>query len=447
MRSSTAHPICASLLLAAAAVAAAVGIISPVVAGIVVIALILALGPSRGSKDDHSSIQDTKAAVQAPKRDAQFAALGPEPVITATSTAQYPLALPQWGIAAVTVGEKDMDWFEDLVGNLFAVNIGIFCGTLGGEPIPSWPKGHFRKALHELRSGLGGDPWRTGLGYHEPLDDVVLSARLIATDLNVPKAAGLVYEYLQYRQETRGGVVPGLRWIRSGVAIVPFEDFLGRPVVFVRPRYHRKGDVQTFISGLRASVDTMLIHMLRKRKPGTDKDVSCKNLLEQYILVFDFAGAGMANFDLQALKATLYSGTHHYPNRIAQTFAIHVGRSTKVVYNMAAKLMHPRTQRKTQMISSSEVPSCMKQIAPLHLLPPEYGGTAAAWPEPSAATCLEEQVGDLAAAMLVQSGVVPYGALPPRKELENRSRSPVSTSKSKPKERKAHLTCCMGRCG
>ena len=74
---------------------------------------------------------------------------------------------------------------------------------------------------------------------------------------------------------------------QSGVAVVPFEDNFGRPVVFVRLRFHRPGNVEAFAQGLRTTVDAMIAHMLSKRQSlGNSAGMDGSNLLEAYVMVF-----------------------------------------------------------------------------------------------------------------------------------------------------------------
>merc|ERR1719323_2133039 len=54
----------------------------------------------------------------------------------------------------------------------------------------------------------------------------------------------------------------------------------------------------------------------------------------------------------------------------------------------------------------------MRRVISAEKLPPEYGGTGPAWLGPDLAETLEDQVGELAAAVYVRAGVVPAGARP-----------------------------------
>lgn len=362
------------------------------------------------------------------------------------SGVDWSLCLPQWNLPALCVEEDDMPSFEEKVNSYFQVRHGIFCGEVGGEPIVGWPPGRFREALARLRplAVQRTQARQSKPGLHEPVDDIMLAQRLIATDLNVSGAAQLVDDYLEYREEQQGGVTPTLEWIESGLAFVPCEDRLGRPVVVVRPRYHAPGNLAHFIRGLRCTLDAVSIHLLKKRRAGIGHNA---NLLEQYVMVFDFEGATWSNFDLEALKETIHAGTYHYPNKVGQTFVLHVSWGTTAAWNIAKKLLHPRTRRKCQFFASRDVREAMSSLVDSELLPPEYGGTAEPWPRaPAEACCFEEQVGELAARVYQESRVVPPGTKPCRSECPVASRTP---SKQLPLrvERENSIAATFGCCG
>merc|ERR1712151_1335406 len=98
----------------------------------------------------------------------------------------------------------------------------------------------------------------------------------------------------------------------------------------------------------------------------------------QYTLVFEVKGATMSNCDVDCLKA-------------------------------ACPFLALHNRRKVQIIEKSKVLGAMQQLLHQEDLPREYGGNGAPWPEPAEALCLEEQVGELAAAVYRRAEVVPDG--------------------------------------
>mmetsp|Transcript_49350 Transcript_49350/g.143042 ORF Transcript_49350/g.143042 Transcript_49350/m.143042 type:complete len:434 (-) Transcript_49350:61-1362(-) len=306
--------------------------------------------------------------------------------------------------------EHQMSWFVDFVQRICEVRHGIFYGEAGGEQCPSWAPESFTAALRQLRNRVKATGWPDGGRLHDPLDDVALASRLIAADLNVDEAAKLVDEYADYRQTTSGGVLPSREWLEYGIVVVPCEDYLGRPILNVRPRYHRPGKIALFRHGLRTTLDAIKAHALHKRKDSFDQS----NPLEQYAMVWDFAGSGWRNLDWEAFHCTIHEGAHHYPNMGSQIYVLNVSAPIRWVWHAASRFMHPRVRRKCLLVAPRDVAECMRRVVPPELLPPEYGGTGAPWPGPEAASTLEDQVGALAAGAYSRAGVVPAGALPRR---------------------------------
>mmetsp|Transcript_137069 Transcript_137069/g.292750 ORF Transcript_137069/g.292750 Transcript_137069/m.292750 type:complete len:492 (-) Transcript_137069:83-1558(-) len=344
----------------------------------------------------------------------------------AGSNVTFPLVLPEWNLQALHVDEQQLAMFEEYVGKAKEVVNGLFLGQLQGEPIPGWPVGAFREALRSLRRIVAAveNPCGDIVGLHEPIDDIMLAQRLIAKDLDIQAASQLVEDYLAYRWKMKGGVSPALEWIRAGVAIMPCEDVWGRPIIVVRPRYHVPGNVPFFLRGLRTSVDAVAVHMFQKRQQGFSETNT--NVLEQYVLVFDFEGATWNNCDWECLKATLKSGTHEYPNRVAQVIAINVGPTARWVWKMAQTFLAPVNVRKIQLVAPKDVPAAMRRLVPQERLPREYGGNAEPWRHPKEAKSFEDQVGELAAAVYSSADVIPSGARPLRCSIQGDTSRPTS---------------------
>mmetsp|Transcript_51964 Transcript_51964/g.93432 ORF Transcript_51964/g.93432 Transcript_51964/m.93432 type:complete len:432 (-) Transcript_51964:154-1449(-) len=309
--------------------------------------------------------------------------------------------------------DEELASFEDFVVKIYEVSHGIFQGEEGGERLPSWPSGAFTAALQQLRPRAETIGWPKGGQLYDPLDDVALASRLIATGLNVDDALDRVQDYRDYRDETGGGVVPPLDWLDCGIAIVPCEDRLGRPIINIRPRYHRPGNAALFRKGLQCTLDAVKAHFLHNRK----HTFSETNPLEQYSMVWDFQGAGRKNLDWDCFNVTIEEGTHHYPNMGSQIYVLNVSAPVRWVWYAARRFLHPRIRRKCLLVAPRDVPALMCRLVSPEKLPPEYGGTGMPWVGPQEAVCFEDQVGELAAAAYTRAGVVPKGAKPLRKEL------------------------------
>mmetsp|Transcript_126510 Transcript_126510/g.246620 ORF Transcript_126510/g.246620 Transcript_126510/m.246620 type:complete len:435 (+) Transcript_126510:121-1425(+) len=314
--------------------------------------------------------------------------------------------------------DEQLEWFCGIAQRSNDMQHGIFIAADAAteEPMPGWTAGDFKSALLKMRNCLPEKTWPHGGQLHEPLDDVAFAARLIASELDVDKAARLIREYATFRQDTAngGGVAPTREWLECGIVFVPCEDFLGRPVVNIRPRYHRPGNPDLFRLGLRSTLDALKAHYMHQR--GTT--FSETNPLEQYVMIWDFAGASMwKNLDWDAFHVTLQEGAKHYPNMGSQIYVLNVSAPVRWVWTAASKFMHPRVRRKCILVAPADVPSCMRRIVPVDQLPPVWGGTGPAWPGPAEAKTLEDQVGSLVASAYRRAGVVPAGAKPSREDL------------------------------
>lgn len=368
----------------------------------------------------------------------------------ADSRGQYSL-VPRDRVGSVPVFKADatsIQWLDMMATRVYEVSHGIFYGEEGGERLPSWQPGEFSAALKRLRQEVAGRQWPDAGILHEPLDDVALCARLIASGLEVQGAAQLVDAYAAYRSTTRGGVFPPSEWLRCGITFVPFEDRLGRPVIVIRPRYHVPGNIDLFRAGLRTTLDAVKAHFLANRSDG----FSQTNPLEQYAMVWDFEGAGRKNLDWQAFHCTLEEGARHYPNMGSQIYVLNVSTPFRWVWGAASRLMHPRIRRKCLLISPADVPACMRRLARPELLPPAYGGTGRPWPGPMEATTLEDQVGELVANVWRRQGVVPAGAKPSRTEVDEHTAEQEAASRrlrsydANPGGDRGSGTGCLGCC-
>lgn len=339
-------------------------------------------------------------------------------------------------VPALNARDSQMNWLEGMVSSIYEVSHGIFHGEQGGEQLPSWQPGEFADALRRLRQESSDVLWPDAGTLHEPLDDVALCARLIASGLDVAGASELLRKYAAYRSTTQGGVRPPSDWLNCGIALVPFEDNLGRPVVVIRPRYHVSGNIDVFRAGLRSTLDAVKSHLLAKRGSGFSET----NPLEQYAMVWDFEGAGRSNLDWQAFNCTLEEGAFHYPNMGSQIYILNVSTPFRWIWAAASRLMHPRITRKCLLVAPQDVPKCMLRLVTPELLPPAYGGTGRPWCGPHEAKTLEDQLGDLVAKVLRRQGAVPAGAKPSRSELGPSSEAPPARRPRKPS------VGCLGGC-
>jgi len=314
--------------------------------------------------------------------------------------------------------EDQLDWFCAAMQQVKDLRYGtaMAVSNAAQEELPDWTAKDFKSAFVKLRMRICADLWPNGGRLHEPLDDIALAQRLMTTELDVDMAVKLVHEYASFRQDVThgGGVAPPLEWIESGTVFVPCEDILGRPVINIRPRYHRRGNPDLFKAGLRSTVDALKAHYMRRR--GTT--FSETNPLEQYVMVFDFAGYSMRNnLDWDAFHVTVHEGAVHYPNMGSQIYVLNVSAPLRWLWTAASKFMQPRVRRKCILVAPGDVPSCMSRLIASDQLPPVWGGTGPAWPGPEEARTLEDQVGPLLANTYRCAGVVPAGAKPSREDL------------------------------
>jgi len=291
---------------------------------------------------------------------------------------------------ALFVSSHSLSFFEEEVGKIYSV--------FGPEAKPVQMRSHLDR-LHKI---LGLPHEEEGLS--EPIDDILLARFLVARDFDVEKAAALVKGYCQWRRELCGGVVPSARSIAQDLITVPFEDRKGRPVVMVKIRNcDPTVPAKSFQRFYRAIVDVVSMHSLCKRTGN----ISPSNTLEQYLLVIDMEGAGFSNFSLQGVQLMVAESNTNYPDRLSQVYVLGCNATVLGIWHMTQQVIHPRTRRKVQLISSSDVRKTMMELVDPELLPPHYGGSAPAWPRTGEAKTLDEKAGPLAAEVWRRTGVIP----------------------------------------
>lgn len=292
------------------------------------------------------------------------------------------------------VPDQQMPWFEAEIGLIYRV----FDAQNGSACNVREPLNRLRKLVRPIEN----EHWEL----REPLDDIMLCRLLIAKDFNVEMAFALAKKYLDYRLEVDGGVRPPAALIASGMVIIPFEDRYGRPVVVVRAKYIDNQMSQEFMqSGYRAIVDCVIAHLLHKRC----SQVNGANPLEQYVLVWESEGAGWSNFTTQIAKTMVKESNSHYPERLAQILILNCTHFVRLCFQMVSPMLHPRTVKKTKLITSDKVAGVMQSLVEPEKLPIEYGGSAPSWSSPIAARNMTERMGAVVAATHRRLGLMTAG--------------------------------------
>mmetsp|Transcript_31937 Transcript_31937/g.69821 ORF Transcript_31937/g.69821 Transcript_31937/m.69821 type:complete len:424 (-) Transcript_31937:133-1404(-) len=238
----------------------------------------------------------------------------------------------------------------------------------------------------------------------EPNDDVCLARLLIARDFDAQKAARLLDSRLQLRQKISQSLgCPPVEWLRTGLALVPFEDYLGRPVLVVRACLQDAAmlPAEVFERGYRATMDAMVEHMLNRR---SENSLSATNPLEQFVLVVELQGAGWRNFATEHYKIMVREGSIHYPERLAMAVLLRPNIASQAAWNLVKPLLPARTRKKVKLVPEAEVPSFMKALVSKEVLPEAYGGEAKNWLLPEQSQNLEDLCGPLAAASWRRAG-------------------------------------------
>jgi len=295
------------------------------------------------------------------------------------SQSEFSFSLGEPESPFLQVLENQMSWLEEETARTYHV---LKSGALA-------PPVQLREPLSKLRK-LVQPLLRQSWQLREPMDDIFLCRLLIAKDFNVDLALPLATTYVAYREEMDGGVQPPSAWTAAGMVIVPFEDRQGRPVVVVRAKFiDASMSSELLRSGYRSTVDGIIAHLLSKRS----SKVSATNPLEQYVLVFDSEGAGWSNFSTEIVKIMVNESNNHYPERLARIYVVNCTSFSRYCFKLCSGMLHPRTVKKTQFITTDQVPALMTDLVDLDKLPVEYGGNATSWVPPSAARNLDEQTG------------------------------------------------------
>lgn len=323
---------------------------------------------------------------------------------TAAQDKQIPISSPD--VAALTVSK--WDWFADQVAKIYAVeDDGAASSTRCSEVFSNQQSPQDLKAaleqLHQVVESSGPEQWRI----HEPIDDVYLTRVLIAVDFNTKKASGIAENYIKLRQQRGGMVVPPAGWVDCGLALVPFEDRRGRPVVFIRAKYHRpdryKGD---FIeAGVRSTLDAVMAHLLHKRD-----GLSETNPLERHMLVIDAKDCGWSNFSKDNLMIMQRDSTNIYTERLGKVVIVNVDRTIEFIWSqVVVRLLHPRTKRKVILERRGTTTPYLPTLIDPDILPRDYGGNADSFAEPGQADTLAGRVGAITAAVWERVGMLPEG--------------------------------------
>lgn len=246
-----------------------------------------------------------------------------------------------------------------------------------------------RAACADLQEGASGS-WRL----HEPLDDLLYARNLLAVDFHHARAVQLVRNYVAYRHQHRGGIFPDYAWLKLGIAVLPFEDVMGRPVMIARAKhFDSQTSAETFRCFYRGMVDSIIAHFLLKRRPELDD----RNPLEQYVVVLDVRGAVRQNFSMTAIKVMIQESNTYYPDCVAQIFVLGVNMAVRRLWSIVSPMVQPRTRKKTQLITTDEVAPLMRRLVHPEQLTEEYGGRAPDFPAPADARSVAEMAGRVCA--------------------------------------------------
>lgn len=311
----------------------------------------------------------------------------------------------------IWITPAENEWFVSVLAAIYDVQFFSITDRVRAET-PAVPSSLSNERHRRISSALddvrryvregSGDPEIEMESFTEPLDDVFIARAMVAFDFNVSKCKTFISGYRKWRREMSGGVVPPLRWMSMGFFLIPFEDYLGRPVLLVRARYFQKGislDLATF--GVRSAVDAAVTQQLQRR----GEKMSRENPFEQYVLVFEAEGAGWKHFSLDVIKMMLRESESHYPDRLAQCFILRCNATVQAIWRVVSPLLHHRTQRKVKLVAPRDVATVMQQLVARENLPPMYGGSADPWPSPAEASEPADWVGRVAVKTFDRLGV------------------------------------------
>jgi hypothetical protein len=325
-------------------------------------------------------------------------------------TKRYLFRPPDIDCAPLKAADDEKDWFVAAVSSLYDVTyfmvdngkVGVVTEQQLTIPDKSQKKERdiqkrrrqISALLDKLRTEFEDSALDPGDDC-DPIDDGFFARLMVALDFDEEKILKRIDKYRAWRREVRGIVVPPLAWTRMGFMVLPFEDYLGRPVLVVKARWFQKEyekQPELMEAGIRATVDTAITHQLQRRKTRLSRE----NPLEQYLLVFEAEGSGWANFSLKVIKIMLREAEEHYPDRLAQCLILRCNHVVKGIWKMVSPLLHPRTRRKVNLVGAKDVNRIMQQYVPIENLPPNYGGTGNSWFDPTDAETIGEYAGNLA---------------------------------------------------
>eukprot|EP00913_Durusdinium_trenchii_P012914 g12126.t1 len=107
---------------------------------------------------------------------------------------------------------------------------------------------------------------------------------------------------------------------------------------------------ETFRSFYRGMVDSIIAHLLMKRRP----QLSDTNPFEQYVLVLDVLGATRRNFSMTAIQVMIHESNNYYPDRVAQIFVLGVNLAE---YGGSAPRLPSPAQAKTLSDMAGPIPA------------------------------------------------------------------------------------------
>lgn len=303
------------------------------------------------------------------------------------------------------IPEEQLHWFTSEVSRIYEVELRAqqYVPPPGRLPV-------VRSALEALRteaasiraeeqSRLGNDT------IHEPLDDPLLGRLLVAQDFNVQKCSALLHAYVTFRRAVGGRVSPPPRSdARRGAFTMPFVDVLGRPVLFIRANLVDPNlRIEVLQRMFRSFMDVVILHFLWSRPSRCASKglagLSANNPLEQYVCVLDCEGVSWSNASATMLKTFIQETNVNFPDRLQEVIVLGVNSTVRGIWGLAAPMVHPRTRKKVRLVLREEVKQVMQSLVPFDRLPCTFGGNAPAFKGPEEATCLEEEVGAIAAAV------------------------------------------------
>lgn len=311
------------------------------------------------------------------------------------------------------VADTLLEWWQEVVGRIYQVDFEP--GVPGSVPRP--PLTELGSLLRSIRANTPNAAAAVGqsemdatnagsAGFCEPVDDIWASRALIATDFDVAKASHIVRSYVDWRRRNPGLTIPMQAWIDYAIVIVPFVDKWDRPVAISRLRSYHKGlPLSVMTNGYRATADGVIAHLVLKRGSAPSQS----NPLEQWILCIDCEGIGWGNFSMEYIQMFVRESNARYMERIAAIYLLTPPSYWQLMWNMMRPFLHPRTLRKIQLVPASKVPTVMRDLLGTRadtLLPPNYGGSAPAFPRPGQGWTLEEKVGALLAETWRHLGAV-----------------------------------------